>query len=168
MKTTEGQLILLGKSWKALQRTVGEALLGTNGMFDGLVQGATQALNSMKKFFEIPMSTKIKEEQDSLNALVFQIQATNTNQAERNRLIDELRQKYPEFLGNIKDEDVSNQFLAKHLQEVNYQYMEKIRLANSEESLKDIAEKQQKASDKLSASEQKRNKILVETHGLVL
>ncbi len=166
MKTTEGQLILLGKSWKALQRTVGEALLGTNGMFDGLVQGATQALNSMKKFFEIPMSTKIREEQDSLNALVFQIQSTNTNQAERNRLIDELRQKYPEFLGNIKDEDVSNQFLAKHLQEVNYQYMEKIRLANSEESLKDIAEKQQKASDKLSASEQKRNKILVETMDL--
>jgi hypothetical protein len=44
--------------------------------------------------------------------------------------------------------------------------MEKIRLANSEESLKDIAEKQQKASDKLSASEQKRNKILVETMDL--
>jgi hypothetical protein len=166
MKTTEGRLVLLGKSWKALQRSIGEALLGTNGMFDGLVQGATQALNSVKKLFEIPMSTKIKEEQDCLNALVFQIQATNTNQAERNRLIDELRQKYPEFLGNIKDEDVSNQFLAKHLQEVNYQYMEKIRLANSEESLKDIAEKQQKASDKLAASEQKRNKILVETMDL--
>ena len=160
MKTTEGRLILLGKSWKALQRTIGEAFLGTDGMFDGLVQGATQALNTVKKLFEVPMAQKYKEEQESLNALVFQIQATNTNQAERNRLIDDLRQKYPEFLGSMKDEDVTNQFLAKHLEEVNYQYMEKIRLADSEDKLKDIAEAQSKASKKLSEAEGERNKIL--------
>ena len=67
-------LILSPKSTKALQRTVGEALLGTNGMFDGLVQGATQALNSVKKLFEVPMAQKYREEQETLNALVFQIQ----------------------------------------------------------------------------------------------
>ncbi len=69
-------------------------------------------MNSFKKLFELPMAQKYREEQESLNAHVFQIQATNTNQAERNRLIDELRQKYPEFLGSMKDEDVTNQFLA--------------------------------------------------------
>ena len=163
MKTTEGRLVLLGKSWKALQRTIGESLLGTDGMFDGLVQGATEALNSVKKLFEVPMSAKYKEEQESLNALVFQIQATNTNQAERNRLIDELRIKYPEFLGNIKDEDVSNQFLAKHLEEVNYQYMEKIRLAKSEDVLKDIAEKEEKAMQVLNKAQMDRNKILAQS-----
>jgi hypothetical protein len=147
MKTTEGRLVMLGKGWKALQRTIGEAMLRPNGMFDGLIEGATKGLNVMKKWFEMPLTAKIKEEQEALNMLVFQIQATNTNQKERNRLIDELRQKYPAFLGNLKDEDVSNQFLAKQLQEVNYQYMVKIRLAKSEESLKDIAEQQQKASD---------------------
>jgi len=163
MQTTEGRLVLLGKSWKALQRTIGESLLGTDGMFDGLVQGATEALNSVKKLFEVPMSAKYKEEQESLNALVFQIQATNTNQAERNRLIDELRIKYPEFLGNIKDEDVSNQFLAKHLEEVNYQYMEKIRLAKSEDVLKDIAEKEEKAMQVLNKAQMDRNKILAQS-----
>ncbi len=167
MKTTEGRLILLEKSWKALQRTVGEAFLGTDGMFDGLVQGATQALNSVKKLFELPMAEKYRQEQESLNALVFQIQATNTNQAERNRLIDDLRQKYPEFLGSMKDEDVTNQFLAKHLEEVNYQYMEKIRLAQSEDKLKDIAEAQSKASKKLSEAEGERNKILASSMQLL-
>ncbi|MEI6457130.1 MAG: hypothetical protein WCO93_12640, partial [bacterium] len=167
MQTTEGRLILLGKSWKALQRTIGEAFLGIDGMLDGLVQGATQALNTVKKLFEMPMAEKYKQEQESLNALVFQIQATNTNQAERNRLIDDLRQKYPEFLGSMKDEDVTNQLLAKHLEEVNYQYMEKIRLAQSEDKLKDIAEAQAKASKKLSEAEGERNKILARSMDLL-
>ena len=106
------------------------------------------------------MAQKYRDEQETLNALVFQIQATNTNQAERNRLIDDLRQKYPEFLGSMKDEDVTNQFLAKHLEEVNFQYMEKIRLAESEDKLKDIAEAQSKASKKLTEAEGERNRIL--------
>jgi len=167
MQTTEGHLNLLSKAWNALQRTMGEAILGTNGIFDNLVQGATDALNSFKKLFEIPMAEKYRQEEESLNALVFQIQATNTNQQERNRLIEELRQKYPEFLGNIKDEDVSNQYLAKHLEEVNYQYMEKIRLAESEDKLKDIAELQAKASKKLSDAEMDRNKILASSMDLL-
>jgi len=167
MQTTEGHLNLLGKAWGALQRTMGEAILGTNGMFDNLVKGATDALNSVKKLFEIPMAEKYRQEEESLNALVFQIQATNTNQAERNRLIEELRDKYPEFLGNIKDEDVTNQYLAKHLEEVNYQYMEKIRLARSEDKLKDIAEAQTKASKNLSDAERDRNKILASSMDLL-
>jgi len=35
-------------------------------------------LNSFKKLFEIPMAEKYRQEEESLNALVFQIQATNT------------------------------------------------------------------------------------------
>jgi len=167
MKTTEGSLNLLGKAWNGLQRTMGEALLGTNGMFDNMVKGATDALNSIKKLFEIPMAEKYRQEEEALNALVFQIQSTNTNQAERNRLIEELRQKYPEFLGNMKDEDVTNQYLAKHLEEVNFQYMEKIRIAQSEDKLKDIAELQAKASKKLSDAESERNKILASSMDLL-
>ncbi|MCX5711745.1 MAG: hypothetical protein NTY47_01575 [Candidatus Omnitrophica bacterium] len=125
MQTTEGRLILLAKGWKALQRTIGEALLGSNSWFDGMITGATDALNATKKLFEVPLAQKYQEEQQSLNALVFQIQATNTNQAERNRLVEELRKKYPEFIGNLKNEDVTNQFLAKHLEEVNFQYTQR-------------------------------------------
>jgi len=167
MATTEGHLNLLGKAWGALQRTMGEALLGTNGMFDNLVQGATDALNAMKKMLEVPLADKYREEQQTLNALVFQIQSTNTNQAERNRLIEELREKYPEFLGSMKEEDVTNQFLAKHLEEVNFQYMEKIRIAQSEEQLTKIAELQAKASKKLSDAETDRNKILASSMDLL-
>ncbi|MEI6898396.1 MAG: hypothetical protein WCL00_00845 [Bacteroidota bacterium] len=167
MQTTEGRLILLSKGWKALQRTIGEALLGSNSWFDGMIKGATDALNATKKLFEVPLAQKYQEEQQSLNALVFQIQATNTNQAERNRLVEELRKKYPEFIGNLKNEDVTNQFLAKHLEEVNFQYMEKIRLAQSEDKLKDIAEAQSKASKKLSEAEADRNNILAKSMDLL-
>jgi len=167
MKTEEGQLILLEKSWKALKRTLGDFLLGTNGVFSNLITGATDALKTMSKFLELPLAQKYKNEQESLNALVFQIQATNTNQKERNRLITELRAKYPEFLGNLRDEDVTNQFLAKHLEEVNMQYMEKIRLAQSEAALSKIAEKQVDASKKLSELETDRNKILAKSMSLL-
>ncbi|MCX6250582.1 MAG: hypothetical protein NTX61_07515 [Bacteroidetes bacterium] len=37
----------------------------------------------MKKWFEMPLTAKIKEEQEALNMLVFQIQATNTNQKDK-------------------------------------------------------------------------------------
>ncbi|MCX6305535.1 MAG: hypothetical protein NT040_11255 [Bacteroidetes bacterium] len=167
MKTQEGELILLGKSWTILQRTIGEALLGTGGFFEGMISSTREAIGTMTKFFEIPMDQKIRKEQESLNGLVFQIQATNTNQKERNRLIAELRAKYPEFLENVKTEDVTNQFLAKHLEEVNIQYMEKIRLAQSEEALTEIAEKEIKASKKLSDAEAERNNILAKSMSLL-
>lgn len=167
MKTTEGELVMLGKSWQILQRTVGEALLGTGGFFEGMMASTKDAMNSLTKFLEIPMDQKIRQEQQGLNALVFQIQATNTNQKERNRLIEELRGKYPEFLNNVKTEDVTNQFLAKHLEEVNFQYMQKIRLAQDESALNDIAEKEVKVSKKLSDLEADRNATLAKSMDLL-
>jgi len=59
MQTTEGHLNLLGKAWNALQRTMGEAILGTNGMFDNLVKGCHGCLEFFKKLFEIPMAENI-------------------------------------------------------------------------------------------------------------
>lgn len=163
MNTIEGKVNLLVKAWNGLRRTIGEMVLGQGNMFGGLIQGTTDLLNSFKKLFEIPVSQKITEEKDALNSLVFQIQATNTNQTERNRLIEELRAKYPEFLGNLKTEDATNEVLAKHLEQVNYQYMEKIRLAKSEETLTALAEKEAKASKELAATEQERNMILAKS-----
>ena len=166
MNTTEGRVILLGKAWKALQRTLGETLID-GGMFDSIIIGATSLLNSFKKLIEIPLSEKIMDERDSLNSLVFQIQATNSNQAQRNKLLDELRVKYPDFLGNLTNEQASNERLAATLSNVNQQYVEKIRLANSEEQLKDLAEVQEKASRKLSKAEQDRNEILSKSMDLL-
>ncbi|MEI7980424.1 MAG: hypothetical protein WCI71_02150 [Bacteroidota bacterium] len=71
-----------------------------------------------------------------------------------------MRIKYPEFLGNLSNEQATNEKLAISLSNVNQQYVEKIRLANSEEKLKDLAEVQEKASRKLSNAEQDRNVIL--------
>ena len=167
MNTIEGKVNLLSKAWYGLQRTIGEMALNQGNIFGGILQGTTDLLNSFKKMFEIPVSQKITEEKDALNALVFQIQATNTNQTERNRLIEELRVKYPEFLGNLKNEDATNEVLAKHLEQVNYQYMEKIRLAKSEETLTAMAEKESEASKKLAATEQERNLILAKSMDLL-
>jgi hypothetical protein len=167
MNTIGGKLNLLGKAWSNLQRTIGEAVVGQGNIFGGIIQGATDLLNVFKKWIEIPLSQKISEEKEALNNLVFQIQATNTNQAERNRLIDELRAKYPEFLGSLKDEDITNQYLAKHLMQVNYQYMEKIRIAKSEETLTAMAEKEADASKKLASLEKERNLILQQSMDLL-
>ena len=167
MNTVEGRVNLLGKAWNGLQRTLGETVLDSGGMFAGIIDGATSLLNTFKKLIEVPVSQKIQQEKDDLNSLVFQIQATNTNQSERNRLLDELRTKYPEFLGNLTNEEATNKRLATTLANVNEQYVAKIRLASSEDQLKKIAEVQQKASDKLTKAEHDRNSILAKQMDLL-
>ena len=47
MNTTEGRINLLGKAWKGLQRTLGEVVLSSGGMFSGLIDGATSFLKSI-------------------------------------------------------------------------------------------------------------------------
>jgi hypothetical protein len=149
-------------NWHEVLETLGGALMKVVGPMLEMTNSFMKAVNPAKSMVET-----LTNERDTLNSLVYQIQDTNTNQAQRNKLIDELRIKYPEFLGNLSNEQVTNEKLAQSLLEVNTQYTNKIRLANSEKTLMALATVQQNATDKLNEAERKRNEILASSMKLL-
>lgn len=107
-------------------------------IIEGVATAFRDFLGFVNSFFEVPVADKLREEQAELNILAEAIQDTNTDQQTRNDLIKELNEKYPEFLGNLKAEEVSNQDIAKRLEEVNKQYEKKIKIAANEEIIKTL------------------------------
>jgi benzoyl-CoA reductase/2-hydroxyglutaryl-CoA dehydratase subunit BcrC/BadD/HgdB len=71
----------------------------------------------------------------------------NTNDEERVRsgLIQELNTKFPDFLENIEDENVTNDLLRTTLEKVNDEYRKKIILQLSEEKVTEIIKGQNAA-----------------------
>jgi hypothetical protein len=99
----------------------------------------------LEKATTTSLPDKLREEQTEMNALVGAIVSTNDNQAVRNRLIGELQEKYPDFLGNIKAENVQTDMLLRRLQAVNDQYRDRIFIAANEDKIKVIQEARNKA-----------------------
>lgn len=83
---------------------------------------------------------KVNAEKTALNALVNAIIKTNDNDELRNRLIDELNQKYPTFLNGLSKEKVTNEMLAGILANVNVEYEHKARLAGQQAKLAAVQE----------------------------
>lgn len=96
-----------------------------------------KAIAKTAEWVKIPLSEKLRDEQTELNLLVTAVTNANNTQETRNALMDELEKKYPSFLENLDTENVTNEELSKHLENVNKQYENKILLAIKEESLQD-------------------------------
>lgn len=136
-KTNSGQLEAFNTRMEKIQENIG-------GFITSIKAANLTALEPFVRLLEkvttTDMSATLRNEQSELNSLVGAISMTNTNQAVRNKLIDDLQAQYPDFLGNIKKEDVSNELLARRLESVNKQYREKIFIASNEEKIKEIQE----------------------------
>jgi TP901 family phage tail tape measure protein len=104
----------------------------------------------VSEWTEVKLEDTLRKESAELNSLVTSIIAANDNQRVRNSLVTELQSKYPDFLGNIDAEKVSNEQLKKMLIEVNAQYKERIKLAALQEKTTEIQAK----GIKLAAREQ--------------
>jgi len=81
------------------------------------------------------LSDELFDEQVSLNQLVSKITSTNTSNEERKRLLIQLKEEYPDFIGNIDVETVSNSDLNKELIKVNDQYIKRIILQKEAEKV---------------------------------
>jgi TP901 family phage tail tape measure protein len=110
----------------------------------GIMQSMNLLVQKFNEFLGVPMSEKIADERNNLNALVGSIMSVNDNQELRNSLIKQLQADYPDFIENIGIEALSNDYLAKRLDEVNKQYVNKIILQKKDE---EIQKKQQAAAE---------------------
>jgi len=74
-------------------------------------------------------STALTREKDELNLLVKSITETNISETARLQTIREIQAEYPDFLGNLDAEKITNEDLVVALRNVNAAYKERIKLA---------------------------------------
>ena len=129
----KGDTLQMTSAWEGLIL----ALLSGDSTFNRVLRSIVQLTTSFLQFITpVQDATKyIRDEQNELNILVTRIESTNINQEERNKLIEELQQKYPSFLQNLDSESITHGELAKRLKEANNQYLLKIALAKKNEEI---------------------------------
>jgi hypothetical protein len=95
----------------------------------GLKSAWGGVLSVFEKWVAIPISEKLSEEKNEMNDLVHTLMAAGDNTRVRNNMIQQLNEKYPEFLKNLNTETMTNSDLARNLALTNKEYERKIRNA---------------------------------------
>jgi hypothetical protein len=115
--------------------------LGTrgSGVIGAFLDFGNDALGSVNRALNDQV-VKLQAEQLELNTLVGAITDVNVEEDVRNRLLEELNQKYPDFLKNLDKEKVTNEELVARLKDVNEQFTRKIMLAAAEKELAAVSD----------------------------
>lgn len=125
-ETTQGKLANLEDGIFQLKAAIGEQLRPAVLNF---TSSASRAVDSIKRWVEIPLEQKIAAEKQELNFLVEQLLDTNTKEDERATVIDKLQQKYPEFLKNLDLEKSTTEDITAALKSANDEYDRKMKNA---------------------------------------
>lgn len=128
-------------------RTFGQRLLRPAKEFQRLMIGIWEAA---RDYVAVPLDQELRKEQRELNFLVEKLTDANISQETRNDLIQELQNKYPDFLQNIDTEELKTDDLRIRLSEVNEQYVARIALA---EAAKIVEEEQERVDAKTIKSQ---------------
>jgi TP901 family phage tail tape measure protein len=101
------------------------------------------SISVLAKWVTIPISETMEKDRASMNLLYRQIIDVNTKTQDRIKLINEMKAIYPDLLGNIDAERVSNYELSTSIKRVNDQLINKIILQQQDE---EIAEQNSRAA----------------------
>jgi hypothetical protein len=157
LDSLQGSIKLFSSAWEGFLLSIekGDGFIAK--VVRGLVDFGTAMLNLITPTQK--ESQLIAMQQSELNVLAKSIMGVNENSTTRRRLIDELQQKYPNFLKNLDVEKLTNEQIASRLSEVNKQYREKIRLAAINEELEDNMSKSVKAQRQILEDTKALNKL---------
>lgn len=100
-----------------------------------LVRGISKVVNRFADWIKIPLSEKMEEERTQMRLLELKIIDVNTSSEDRIKLIKTLQKNYPDYLGNIDAEKISNQELQVELSKVNEALVNKIILQKKDEEV---------------------------------
>lgn len=115
-----------------LNRPIREAIQG----FTSFVTAINDSISSVKTQAEL-----IAQEQAEVDTLIRSIMALNAEDENRQTLIDELVVSYPDLIGSIDAESVSNEQLKGILADVNKEYEKRITLAVIQDELSEATAK---------------------------
>jgi hypothetical protein len=136
--TLGGKISNLGDAWDSLLNTIGKM---TGGFIGDLIKGFSDLVGWTEKLIAVPASESLEKERMEVNLLFNSITSLNEGNEARGRLLGELQQKYPEYLGNLDLEKVTNEELLKLQKQINDQFLTKIKLAVYEEDIQKLMEK---------------------------
>ncbi|MHA7829450.1 MAG: phage tail tape measure protein [Flagellimonas sp.] len=112
------QWAILRNRIKATTQGIGDTILEFSS---GIAKFFNDALEPSDRLIE-----NLEKERLKLLELESRIKDSNTTNEDRVKLIDELRDKYPDLLKNIDSEKISNKDLTKSIKEINEQLINKI------------------------------------------
>lgn len=140
-----------------IMAVIGPVLIGFGALLSMLnpisigliaVTGAIAAFTGASK----DSTSQIEDENEALNNLAERTLSAKEGTEERLKLIKQLQDEYPDFLGNLDAEKVSNEDIEKSLAGANKEFLAKIRLQAESEKLQDLiavkAEKGRELIDK--------------------
>jgi TP901 family phage tail tape measure protein len=157
LNSLKGETILFASAMERLNLTI------TDGLEPAL-QGGLSALNgfinAISDLFEVPFEEGIENQRKGFERLMNVLIEGNVPFSVRQRIIAEMNIKYPEFLKNIKLEELSTQQLIDKLAEVNELYRVKKDFSVGESAVAKQLQVEQVLLDKQIESFEKRNKLL--------
>lgn len=134
-----GDTTKLGSAWEGFLLSIEDG----EGFFSNLLRGIVQATTGLLNFLNPTkqLSDALKEEQVELFKVEAELGNVNTTQERRNEIIADLQASYPDYLGNIDAETVSNEELYKALEQVNAELVNKIVIQTKQEEIEEQARK---------------------------
>lgn len=127
----------LAASWEKVKRWAYQALVVNTGAMSTL-EGF---FGRLSRWIEIPLSETLENQRVKLAMIQGQLVDGNITVEKRVQLIEQLKEEYPEYLGHLDAEGISNQKLHQELEKVNRLYMEKIRVQAMQEALNEANRK---------------------------
>ena len=155
-----GDTTKLGSAWEGFLLSIEDG----EGMFNGLLRGIVQATTALLNFLTPTklISESIAEERTELMMLESELNNTNTTQERRNEIIDNLQEKYPEYLGNIDRETVSNEELSEAINKVSESLINKIIVQEKQEEIEEQAKETAEALLELDEARVKATRTQIE------
>ena len=108
------------------------------------------------------LSQSMEKQRIELNVLISRITDANIKEEDRIDLIQQLNKQYPEFLGNLNAETVTNKELAMRLGEVNQEMINKIALQLQDEKLQDKLKRAAELQNEIFEEEGKIRATIIE------
>lgn len=128
-KTLDGSLSNLTDNFQQLFAQIGSG----GGIIKGFVDGINLVVSGINELLDTPLSEELALQKSEFNALIGVLQDTTTSEAERNRVIAEIKENYPQYIKYVGD-DVKGQIdLAKTLAFGNSLFEQRILLQATEE-----------------------------------
>jgi len=149
-KRTKNMIITFG----GIMAVVGPVLLGLGALLSLVNPLALAVVGLAAAFTTLSVSqqdhrTELQKEQDELNTLVSLVISATDRTDERAIAIQNLQDKYPNFLKNLDAESVSNDDLKTALKGANDEYFRKIQLQRENAKLTELQNKKLESANKL-------------------
>lgn len=153
-----GPLQVLKNVFGEIREAVGGLIISVVSDF---IPGIKRAANALLELISVPLSEKLEEERQQFNGVTLSIYNAEVGTKARTEAIRKLQQQYPQFLGNINAEKVTNEQLKPILDEINQLYIIRVVLQKQQERLAPLVEAQVEQESNLVDNRVEYNRLLV-------